>query len=180
MSSSSENIDPKFKAPVSRRKFLGYAFVASILLLIGAFAIIFIHATENRPELFDLGATTKFGESPTPRAITLRDGHEVRIFIVRTADQFLALDARTHIGLSDCWVQWQPSFGRFEDPCSGGKFTRAGEYIDTYSYLKGATVSNLDRYSVSVKADHVIVDMNQLNRGKNFVARVLTPECCFP
>ena len=62
-----------------------------------------------------------------------------------------------HLG---CRVPFCESSGRFECPCHGSVFNRAGDY------LEGPAPRGLDRFAVEVDGNAVVVDTGSVTRGK--------------
>jgi len=62
---------------------------------------------------------------------------------------------------SNCQLLWVQENERIEDPCSGSKYTRTGEYIS------GPAPRSLDRYPVTVgESGDVAVDLSALQPGR--------------
>jgi hypothetical protein len=100
--------------------------------------------------------------SATPGVITRlprMDISPVPIFLVRDdAGPFTALYARDPF--RGCRVEWIPAGQRFEDPCFGNKYSKAGEW------LEGPSPRGLDQFGVSVTAaDDVVVDIAKYQPG---------------
>ena len=91
-----------------------------------------------------------------------------RLYITNANDYIFALSEKCpHLG---CHVPYCQSSGRFECPCHGSIYDLAGEYVT------GPAPRGMDRYKVTLVADHVVVDTGVLNsgppRGTN---HILTP-----
>lgn len=102
--------------------------------------------------------------SATPGVITRlprMDISPVAIFLVRDdAGQFLALYARDPF--RGCRIQWLQAAERFEDPCFGSKYNKAGDW------LEGPSPRGLDRFGVSVTTDgNVWVDVTNYQPGQS-------------
>ena len=84
---------------------------------------------------------------------------DLPIFLVNDpAAGFLALYARDPS--SNCQAKWEPAVKRIEDPCSGSKYARTGDYIE------GPSPRGLDRYSVVVtESGEIKVDVSRLQSG---------------
>jgi nitrite reductase/ring-hydroxylating ferredoxin subunit len=84
----------------------------------------------------------------------------VPIFVVNDpVVGFLALHGRDPG--SNCQMRWVPEVERIEDPCSGSKYTRTGEY------LYGPSPRSLDRYPVTVSENgDIAVDLSGLQQGQ--------------
>ncbi|HKZ86354.1 MAG TPA: hypothetical protein VJ793_22215 [Anaerolineae bacterium] len=118
---------------------------------------------------FKPGATTSAGRAPDfppGSVVTLqlpRPGTPdqfVPIFVVNDpVVGFLALHGRDPG--SNCQMRWVPETGRIEDPCSGSKYTRTGEYIS------GPSPRSLDRYPITVGENgDVVVDLSTFQPGQ--------------
>ncbi len=164
------------KGAVTRREALGYAQIASLLVLFAAVALIALFLAMPPAVWVDLGPIEQLPrEGPTPRVFTLSDGTNVSVWVVRDRSGWLVFDGTTPFG-THCQYQWQPVTGRFEDPCSGAKFSITGEFLDMYDAFAGQIVQNLDRYAVKVEDGDLFMNAHQLMREEPFVARALTPE----
>ncbi len=169
-----------FRNPLTRREFLSYAQLLVGLLLLVAFAAVIIQFVTPRPEWVDLGSIDELqSDVPMARTITRGDGTGLFVWVVHADGKWFAFDAHVPFG-SRCRYQWQPVVGRFEDPCSGARFARTGEYLDIYTHLRGTAVQNLDQYVVNIRDQHVSVDASWLIRAEPFIACAPTPECCLP
>ena len=84
---------------------------------------------------------------------------DIPIFLVNDpAAGFLALHQRDPG--SSCQVEWNEATQRFEDPCSGSKYARSGDY------LEGPALRGLDRFAVVVTdAGEVLVDVSAFQVG---------------
>ncbi len=161
---------------VTRREGLGCAWGVSVIVLLAAFALMGAFLVMPPAVWVDLGATDQLSrEEPTPRAFTLSDGTNVSAWVVYSRGQWLVFDGTTPLG-THCRYQWQPVTGRFEDPCSGAKFSTTGEFLDMSDAFAGQTVRNLDRYATKVEDGELMMNAHQLIQAEPFVARALTPE----
>ncbi len=86
-------------------------------------------------------------------------GDTIPIFLVNDpAAGFLALYNRDPH--SNCPLNWNRADARFEDPCHGSRYSRAGEY------LFGPATRSLDRYPIKVtESGDVTVDLSSLQSG---------------
>ena len=118
---------------------------------------------------FKPGATTSAGRAPDfpPGSVVAvqlprpdRPDQSVPIFVVNDpVVGFLALHGRDPG--SNCQMRWVPEVERIEDPCSGSKYTRTGEY------LSGPSPRGLDQYPVTIGENgDVAVDLSGLQRGQ--------------
>jgi cytochrome b6-f complex iron-sulfur subunit len=86
---------------------------------------------------------------------------EKALFIVNTGEEIVAFDRRTPTAdFRRCLYVWVPVNTRFEDPCSGSKFSLTGDYIE------GWAARNLDRYPVVVRQGQILVDVYRPVAGK--------------
>ena len=131
------------QAPVTRREFLNYAFLASL----GVFVVVlggatFIFALPRFGE-GEFGGTFTLGEAgnvvpeieaaPAPNASS-------RSWVANTPEGVIALyNVCVHLG---CLYSWQPVTGRFECPCHGSKYKKDGTYIE------GPAPRSLDRFVI--------------------------------
>jgi len=168
------------RKPLTRREMLGYAQILAGLSLLIAFAAVVVQSVIPRPEWIDLGTVTELqSDVPITRVITRYDGASLSVWIVHVDNKWLVFDGHVPFG-ARCNYQWQTITGRFEDPCSGARFARTGEYLDIYTYLRGTQVQNLDQYVASIRDNHISIDASQLIHAEPFTARAPTPECCVP
>ena len=129
-----------FQAPMTRREFLGLAWLATIgifSLQIGVVTYFFALPRFRAGEFggqFDLGTANETipqaGGAPAPN-------QKGKIWISNTERGVLALyNVCVHLG---CLYYWQPVNNRFECPCHGSKYQKDGKYIE------GPAPRSLDR-----------------------------------
>lgn len=163
------------KTPVTRREMLGYAQVTIFILLLILVAVILFQVMVLQPEWIDLGTIDQLKqETPTQHTAILRDRTTLSVWVVYTPDKWLVFDGRTPMGpdttfTSHCLYQWQPVTLRFEDPCSGYKFSLTGEFVDPYSQFAGRRVEDLAQYSPSLRDGHLFVDANRVIHVEPYV-----------
>ncbi len=163
-------------AGLTRREGLGCAWGVTVVVLLAAFALMGWFLVTPPAVWVDLGATDQLPrEEPVPRAFTLSDGMNVSVWVVYSRGQWVVFDGTTPLG-THCRYQWEPVTGRFEDPCSGAKFSITGEFLDAYAAFAGQTVRNLDRYATKVEDGELMMNAHQLIPAESFIARALTPE----
>jgi hypothetical protein len=130
---------------------------------------------------FPLGSVTRIqlnttftDSSPRIHAVTASDGSGTIvgvtplppqqiapiIFLVSDPEHgLMALYARDPHRFG-CWVKWEESNRRFEDPCGGSKHTQTGEYIN------GPAPRGLDHFGVRVTDNgEVRVNVNDYQQG---------------
>jgi cytochrome b6-f complex iron-sulfur subunit len=130
-------------APVTRREFLNYTFLASLgvfFVVLGGATFIFALPRFGAGEfggLFTLGAA---GDVVPPEDAAPEPNTPARSWISNTEDGVLALyNVCVHLG---CLYSWQPVTFRFECPCHGSKYEKDGHYIE------GPAPRSLDRFVI--------------------------------
>lgn len=138
------------KHPISRRKFIAYAWIGSAVIVIGeliggTFAFLWPRRKESKEEkVFVAGKTNEF---KVGEVVSFR---KEKTFIVRTESGFLALSAVCpHL---HCVVNWNQVLKRYECPCHGAKFNQRGEV------LEGPPPRPLDLYKLQVVEGKLVVD----------------------
>lgn len=133
--------------PLRRRAFLANLWKGGAMLLGGA-------AAWTGWDLLRPSVSTGFGgkiKGAAADAVPETEVVEVpaaRAYLVRVQGEVVALSWKcTHLG---CRVPFCASSGRFECPCHGSVFNRAGEY------LAGPAPRGLDRYPVEIGADGIV------------------------
>ena len=151
--------DKPKKEKLSRKQFLGIAWLTSIFALIGeslAALFTFIQPTNTG----GFGGIVRAGtveEFPPGTVHQIQTG---RFYIYRLDDgSFLALWQRcTHLG---CSVPWDPEQDIFHCPCHGSLFNKTGEV------LGGPAPRPLDIFPVEIVDGQVLVDTgNPIQRAK--------------
>lgn len=130
-------------APVTRREFLNYAFLASLgifFVALGGATFVFALPRFGAGEfggLFSLGAAgdviPSLTAAPSPNTPS-------RAWVTQTEQGALALyNVCPHLG---CLYGWQEVANRFECPCHGSKYQKDGTYIE------GPAPRSLDRFGI--------------------------------
>lgn len=144
-------------APVTRREFLNYAFLASLgifFVALGGATFIFALPRFGAGEfggLFTLGTA---GDTIPPVEAAPANVTSSRAWIANTETGVLALyNVCVHLG---CLYGWQEVTGRFECPCHGSKYQKDGTYIE------GPAPRSLDRFVIRFtdQAGNVIAETN--------------------
>ncbi len=168
---------------MTQREMLAYAQVVALVLLIVGVAVMLLQVFFLQPEWIDLGSTGDVKpDQPVSRTFTLRDASTLHVWMVYAQDRWFVFDGYTPVANGDtpvrteCLYQWQPVTGRFEDPCSGMKFSLVGEFVDPYHGFAGKSVQNLNQYPVSIRDGHVFIDANRVIRSEPFTAPGLFAE----
>lgn len=131
------------QAPVTRREFLNYVFLASLgIFFVAVGGATFLFALP-RFRAGEFGGIFNLGEASS--VIPPADGAPVsysaaRAWISNTEKGVLALyKVCVHLG---CLYGWQPVTFRFECPCHGSKYQKDGTYIE------GPAPRSLDRFVI--------------------------------
>jgi cytochrome b6-f complex iron-sulfur subunit len=131
------------QAPVTRREFLNYGFLASLgifFVALGGAFFVFALPRFGAGEFggtFDLG---QVGGAVDPVDAAPRSNTGARSWISNTDKGVLALyNVCVHLG---CLYAWQPVTFRFECPCHGSKYQKDGTYIS------GPAPRSLDRFVI--------------------------------
>ena len=135
---------PQKMAPLTRREFLNYVWLSSLgfVFLVGLGGATFFFAFPRfKPGefggVFPLGKASDVLPKPTDPPIHNTDG---KFWLSNVNGMIIALyDVCVHLG---CLYEWQTVSGRFECPCHGSKYTKAGKYIE------GPAPRSLDRMVV--------------------------------
>lgn len=130
-------------APVTRREFLNYAFLASLgifFVALGGATFIFALPRFGEGEfggIFNLGAA---GDIVPPTDAAPANSTTSRSWVANTDEGVVALyNVCVHLG---CLYGWQPVTARFECPCHGSKYEKNGDYIE------GPAPRSLDRFVI--------------------------------
>jgi nitrite reductase/ring-hydroxylating ferredoxin subunit len=162
------------RPPLNGRELTYYFLIAAVLLFgttLTAAAFWYLNPPEPGP--IDIGTVADFPPASHPYLVKIEELGS-SIFIVNTGEEILALDRRTpftFIGRR-CYYAWVEANGRFEDPCSGSKFTLNGRLIQS------PAPRNLDQYPVTIKNGRLLIDPTQLILGQTAEPLCyLTNEC---
>ena len=129
-----------------------------LLVVVAAILLSFARPKVTTPEI---GSLKNFPPAEQPYKVFLAVGSlrserlesSSWIYLVNTGSELVALDYHAPHPTAPCHVMWSETNGRFEDPCSGAKFTLTGGYIE------GLVWGNMDRYRVEVdKSGTIVVD----------------------
>lgn len=148
------------KPDFSRRRLLGFAWVASLVALVGQFGTALFGFLKPRIEQGGFGGKVVAGQADEFQPGTVSHVQKGRFFISRLEDgATLALWHRcTHLG---CAVPWREEEGVFHCPCHSSIFTTTGEVVS------GPAPRPLDLFSVEVVDGQVVVDTgNPIQRDR--------------
>jgi len=146
------------QAALTRREFLTYAWGAALGLLTVETALVSYFFMYPRFRAGEFGG--KFILAPTDVPAT--DAPPVpevagKFWLVNTDEGAKALYmVCTHLG---CLYKWQASNNRFECPCHGSKFNKAGFYIE------GPAPRSLDTFELAEEDGQVVVDTGAKTTG---------------
>jgi len=140
------------QAALTRREFLTYAWGAAMGLLAaeaGLASYFFMYPRFRAGEFggaFYLPATDvpALDAPPVPETAG-------KFWLVNTEDEGpkALYMVCTHLG---CLYKWEASNSRFECPCHGSKFSKAGYYIE------GPAPRSLDRFELAVEGEQITID----------------------
>ncbi len=154
----------------TRREMLGHVQVGTFALLLVVLGVILIWFAMGQSEWIDLGRTDEFEpDIPTSRVVTLRDKSTLSVWVVHLQDQWFVFAGRVPFE-SHYPYQWQPVTQRFEDPLSGAKFSRQGEFLDPCHGFAGKTMQDLDPYPPTIRDGHLLIDPHRVIHAPPFVA----------
>lgn len=138
-------VPPLATAPLTRREFLNYAWLASLgfVFVVGFGGAAYFFAFP-RFKVGEFGGVFPLGQAgsalPKPDDPPLHNQNG-KFWLSNVNGAIIALyDVCVHLG---CLYQWQPVTGRFECPCHGSKYQKNGTYIE------GPAPRSLDRMVVS-------------------------------
>jgi cytochrome b6-f complex iron-sulfur subunit len=148
-----KKMDPESRAdkkPISRRRFMAYAWIMAAAVVIGELiggTIAFLWPRRKGPRVETVFIAGKVTDFKVGEVIPFR---KERTFILRTEGGFLAISAVcTHL---HCIVNWNEMLKKFECPCHGAKFNQNGEV------LEGPPPRPLDLHKLQVVAGNVVID----------------------
>jgi cytochrome b6-f complex iron-sulfur subunit len=136
--------------PISRRRFIGFVWIASAALVIaeligGTFAFLWPRRKRGKVEtVFIAGKAEDFKPGQ------VKPFRKEKTFVVRTEAGFMAMSAICpHLR---CIVNWNEVLKKFECPCHGAKFVQSGEV------LEGPPPRPLDLFKLEIVAGNLVVD----------------------
>lgn len=151
---------PSCKNPISRRRFIAYAWIVAAAVVVGeliagTFAFLWPRRRGPKTEkIFIAGKAADF------KVGGLIDFRREKTFVVRLEGGFLAISAIcTHL---HCIVNWNELTKRFECPCHGAKFNEEGEV------LEGPPPRPLDLHKLEIVAGNLVVDTERVIERKTF------------
>ncbi len=131
------------QAPVTRREFLNYAFLASLgifFVALGGASFLFALPRFGAGEFGGLFTLGPAGDAIPPADAPPKSNTAARSWITQTEQGALALyNVCVHLG---CLYAWEQLTNRFECPCHGSKYQKDGTYIE------GPAPRSLDRFVI--------------------------------
>jgi cytochrome b6-f complex iron-sulfur subunit len=163
------------RPPLNGRELTYYLLFAALALFGAAITAASLwYLSSPKPGPIELGPITDFPPADHPYPVRL---DETSVWVVHTGEGITVFDKRTPYAYTagrPCIVAWVEANGRFEDPCSGSKFTLDGRLIDP------PAERNLDQYPVIIKNDHLFIDPTQLIPGETAAPLCwLTNDCTY-
>jgi hypothetical protein len=155
---------------VTRREFAYYFFSASLLLFLLLMSGGVLWMLTPPSEIFDLGPIDELrADGPMARYLERRDGTTLPLWVVRAEDKWLVFNRRVQVGRYwHCQYIWVPVNNRFEDPCSGFKWTLTGVLL---SYPFGTPhddplfMHDLDQYPATIAQGHLFINADKPVHG---------------
>ncbi len=150
--------EKRAQAQMTRREFLTYAWGAAAGLLAVEAGLASYFFMYPRFRAGEFGGKFFLSEGDVP-ASDAPPAAEVagKFWLVNTDEGTRALYmVCTHLG---CLYKWESSNNRFECPCHGSKFSKAGHYIE------GPAPRSLDTFEVSEENNQLVVDTGKKTVG---------------
>jgi cytochrome b6-f complex iron-sulfur subunit len=148
------------KKPVSRRRFIAYAWVGAGAIVIGELiggVLAFLWPRKRRGKEEKIFIAGKVSDFKIGEVTAFR---KEKTFVVRLEGGLLAISSVcTHL---HCIVNWNGVTKRFECPCHGAKFNKEGEV------LEGPPPRPLDLHKLQVTAGNVVIDTESTIERKKF------------
>jgi len=143
---------------ISRREFITYAWGAALGLLGVETALMSYFFMYPRFKAGEFGGKFFLPQGDVPALDAPPNGQSAgKFWLVNTDEGPKALYmVCTHLG---CLYKWEPSNNRFECPCHGSKFSKAGFYIE------GPAPRSLDTFVLTEENGQVVVDTGKKITG---------------
>lgn len=146
------------KSVLNRRECLSYLFLLGLFLQIFIFVSISIAYAMPKRNLFNAGVIANIPPSFEPTFVR-ETGYQNGLWLVNDGTNIYAFSWRTPDQMN-CIFAWSSVTERFEDPCSGSKFTLDGHYIEGPAWRK-----RLDQYPVIIEGEQLQVDLSHVIQG---------------
>jgi len=162
---------------LNRQEITFYGWGAALVLTIAISVTSVVWFALPTPEKFDLGAVEEFGADPAPRYAKNNTGQTILLWVKHVDNEWYVFDA--HAGWN-CLYKWVPTNNRFEDPCSGYKWSNTGRLL-TYFHKPPPTqaqqLRDLDQYAMFIEAGHLWVKLDQMLRGEQRAEPLPAMQC---
>lgn len=145
---------------ISRRRFLLYAWAATVLAFLGEGVGILLNFLRPRVKKGGFGSKVSVGKVEDFPVGTVTYFRKERFYLSHLEGGFLALYRKcTHLG---CIAYWEGENKRFYCPCHAGVFNEKGEV------LAGPPPRPLDLFPVEIVEGEMIVDTGTIVRRSRF------------
>lgn len=152
---------------IPRRRFLFWAWGASLLVLVGQSLGVLFQFFKPIVEPGSFGGKVKAGRIEEFPIGAISHVQEGRFYISRLDGGVLAMWHRcTHLG---CTVPWREDEDRFNCPCHGGIYNKQGEV------LAGPPPRPLDIFPAEVVDGEIILDTSRVIERDRFDPSQVTP-----
>jgi len=148
------------KKTISRRRFIGFAWIAAAAVVVGELiggTLAFLWPRRRGGKSVTFFIAGKQTDFKVGEVVVFR---KEKLFVARTEGGFLAISATcTHL---HCIVNWNAVQRRFECPCHGAQFDQVG------AVLAGPPPRPLDLYKLQMVAGNVVIDKSVSIERKSF------------
>ena len=150
------------------REISGCAFVLTWLALAMVLGSMMARMFEPRGDWHTLGRLNELDAAiPSRFPLIANDDTRVSVWLVYVNGEWRAYDGITPDTHNvHCAFAWEYVTNRFEDPCTGDKFTLEGEYIPNGNYPENRRVQNLNQYVLHIGDGEIAVDLSQRIPGR--------------
>ena len=154
------------------RELTGYLFILTLFALGVVFVWMLARMFEPRGDWHDLGSVQELSmRLPSIHPLVAADGTRISVWLVKDDEHWFAFDGLTPSPYNvHCNYAWQPVTNRFEDPCTGVKYSLQGEYLIGRFYPEDHIVQDLNQYPVTVQNERLRVDLSQRIAGRKWRA----------
>lgn len=127
---------------------------------------------QPRADWHTLGTLAELdSETPQVSHLIANDEHRVSVWLSFANGQWFAFDGITPDPYNThCFYMWQPVTDRFEDPCTGMKYARTGEFINESYYARDVIAQDLTRYPILIENDTLAVNLADRIAGRKWRA----------
>lgn len=130
--------------------------ISSLIITLMSFVVTALWYAYPGVPYASIGSIDDYPPSQGPYWVEIND--EQYIWVVNTGKELIMFNRRTpHVW--GCMYKWVTSNKRFEDPCSGAKFSLMGTLID------GPGMRSLDRYAYRIVGGKIQVETWRILEG---------------